>query len=81
MKSRKLKVSLLERLGVGVAVGVLVEFAFWIILGLLTLAFTGGVWGAAISGILGACLVFIWWDIRPSSDSPQSRESNDQHGC
>ncbi len=75
--SNKHNSSLLERLGMGFAAGVLMEFAFWIFAGLLWIAFSGGVWGIVIALALAGCVVFVWWDLRKSDDPNQLIERND----
>lgn len=56
--SIKKKSSLLERLGLGLAAGILMEFAFWIFAGLLWLAFTGGIWGLVFAVVFAGCVLF-----------------------
>lgn len=75
--SNKQKSSLLERLGMGFAAGVLAEFAFWIFAGLLWVAYSGGVWGIVIALVLAVCVAFILWDIQKIDTPTQSEERND----
>jgi hypothetical protein len=70
---RKENTSFLEKL----VDGILIEFAFWIIAGLLLLAFYGGVIGIIIALISGGFLALIFWAERPSKNSPQPPESKD----
>lgn len=54
---------------------IIVEFAVWIFVGLLWLAFCGGIWGLVISLILGGLLALLLWSSRQNTN--QAQEKND----
>ena len=54
------------------------EFAFWVVIGLLWLAFEGGVVGLTIVGCIAVFGGFAWRDIRRRREKPlQAQRVND----
>jgi hypothetical protein len=59
-----------ESLITGVAHGLLIEFAFWILVGLGWLAFQGGVWGVIVLAFVGVFVGFAWRDFVRRTRNP-----------
>jgi hypothetical protein len=64
--------------GEQLALGVAAEFAFWCVMGILWLAFSGGVAGAIVAIILGVVISIVWRDVRRRSERPPQHTGHNE---
>ena len=60
----------LATLGKHIALGIGAEFVGWALIGIVWLAFSGGVFGAIVAIVLGVVISIVWRDVRLRRERP-----------